>query len=261
MAIPCAPARVERVTRLTPHMIRISLETVGGWQWPTHGIGDERVDIAIPRPGETVADIDVFNLPEYGRGWQGEEPPWRHYTVRAVRDEGRRFDIDFVVHGDGIASGWAERAEPGHILGIFNELDSRSYYAPPADTRVQFLVADATGLPGIGRTIEGLPRGMRAIAIIEVPSEEDIQSFATEADVEIRWMTGTGNGHGPSALPGAVAELVAPEEPWYAWVACEASASRTIRKDLRNRLQSPRDRHNVIGYWTENKTGDAPAEV
>lgn len=27
MAVPCSPARVERVTRLTPHMIRISFQT------------------------------------------------------------------------------------------------------------------------------------------------------------------------------------------------------------------------------------------
>ena len=53
MAIPCAPARVVHVTRLSPHMIRITLETVGDWRWHVNGIGDERVDIAIPRPGET----------------------------------------------------------------------------------------------------------------------------------------------------------------------------------------------------------------
>ena len=110
MAVPCSPARVERVTRLTPHMIRISFQTIGDWRWHTDGTGDERMDIAIPRPGETEADLTTFNLPEYGPGWVGEEPPWRHYTVRAVHDDGRRFDIDFAIHGEGIASTWAERA-------------------------------------------------------------------------------------------------------------------------------------------------------
>ncbi|UGS27997.1 SIP domain-containing protein [Microbacterium resistens] len=261
MAVPCAPARVVTVTRLTPHMIRVSLEPLGGWRWHTDGIGDERIDIALPRPGETVADIAVFNLPEYGSGWQGEEPPWRHYTVRAVHDGGRRFDIDFVVHGHGVASSWAERAAPGHVLGVFNDLPSRSYYDPPEDAVEQILVADATGLPGLGRIVEGLAPGTRAIAIAEVPDEADVQEYATDGDVEFRWLIGSGNGRGPSSLPLAVAELTAPASPWYAWVACEASASRAIRGDLRVRLGSPRDRHHAIGYWTMDKAGDAPAEV
>jgi NADPH-dependent ferric siderophore reductase len=231
-------------------MIRISFETVGDWTWHTDGIGDERVDIVLPYPGENTANIDVFNLPEYGRGWTGVEPPWRHYTVRGVHDEGRRFDIDFVVHGHGIASQWAERAEPGHILGVFNDSPTRSYYDPPADTRTLILAADAAGLPGLGRILEGLDPTMHAIAAVEVVDPADIQSLHTTADVQLLWLTGTGNGSSPSALPAAVRALAAPAVPWYAWVACEASASRAIRTDLRKRLRSPRARHHAIGYWT-----------
>lgn len=261
MAIPCAPARVVHVTRLSPHMIRITLEAVGDWRWHVNGIGDERVDIAIPRPGETTADLETFNLPEYGPGWTGEEPPWRHYTIRSVHSEGRRFDIDFAIHGHGIASSWAERAEPGHVIGIFNEGESRSYYEPPADAEVQILAADLTGLPGLGRIVEGLPSGVRAVVLAEVPEKADILPFATAAEVEYRWLVGTGNGLSDSALPAAVAELAEPDAPWYAWVACEASASRAIRRELRQRLGSPRNRHHAIGYWARDKAGDRPADM
>ncbi len=262
MAIPCAPARVIRASRITPHMIRIEFETVGDWRWHVDGRGDERMDIAIPAPGETIAEIATFNLPEYGPGYQGEEPPWRHYTTRAVRDDGRRFDIDFVVHGHGLASTWAERAEPGHVIGVFNGGDhTHSYYAPPLDARVQVLVADATGLPGLGRIVEGLSSTDRAIVIVEVPEADDRQEFDTDADVEYRWIVGAGNGLTDSALPAAVAALAAPAEPWYAWVACEAAASRAIRRDLRQRLGSPRDRHHAIGYWVAGESGDQSADI
>ncbi|WP_374064722.1 siderophore-interacting protein [Corynebacterium belfantii] len=259
MAVPCSPAQVERVTRLTPHMIRISFRTIGAWRWNTDGSGDEHIDIALPHPGETEADLTVFNLPEYGPSWKGEEPPWRHYTVRAVYDHGRVFDIDFAIHGDGIASTWAERAEPGHVIGAFH--GGGSYYRPPADATFHLLVADATGLPGLGRIIEEMPAATRALAIIEVPERADIQAIKSAASVEYRWLTGTGNGRGPSALPAAVAEFTPPDEPWYAWAACEAASSRSIRSDLRKRLSSPRNRHHVIGYWTESKTGNRPAEM
>jgi NADPH-dependent ferric siderophore reductase len=240
MAIPCSPARVHAAVRLTPHLVRITLETIGDWVWHVDGIGDERVDIAIPREGETVADIDTFNLPEYGPGWVGEEPPWRHYTVRRVRDQGRRFDIDFVVHGHGIASSWADRAEPGHIVGVFTHDHPHSYYSPPRDAPVQLLVADATGLPGLARICEQLDEGIRVTAIVEVPSAD---------------------GLGPSRLAEAVSEIDAPSEPWYAWVACEASESRAIRRELRQRLGLGRDRHHAIGYWVAGASGDMPADV
>ena len=264
MAIPCAPARVVTTQRLTPNMLRITFEAVGDWLWPTHGRGDERVDIALPAPGETVANIDVFSLPEYGRGWEGEEPPWRHYTVRQVHEGGRLLDIDFVVHDGGLASAWAERAEPGHIIGIFGageREEPSSYYAAPDDAEFQLLVADATGMPGLGRILEQLPAGARALAIVEVPTEADIQEYETAGDVEIRWLIGSGNGHRPSALATEVAGLSAPEHPWYAWVACEAATSRAIRSDLRARLGLARNRHHAIGYWTQDRTGNMSADV
>lgn len=263
MAIPCAPARVVETRRLTPHMVRITFEAVGDWTWHVNGRGDERIDIAVPRPGENEADLTTFNLPEYGRGWVGEEPPWRHYTVRAVRGGGRRIDIDFVVHDGGIASSWAERAEPGHVIGVFgvDDRDTSSYYGAPADAAFQLLVADATGLPGLGRILEGLPAGSRAVAIVEVPEEADIQELESPADVRFVWRTGTGNGYAPSVLADEVAKIADPGEPWYAWVACEAATSRAIRRDLRTRLGSPRDRHHAIGYWTKDQSGDRPADV
>lgn len=263
MAIPCSPARVVSTKRLSPHMIRIQFEAVGGWRWFVDGVGDERIDIAIPRPGETVAELDTFNLPEYGRGWQGEEPPWRHYTVRDVHDEGARIDIDFVVHDGGIASSWAERAEPGHMIGVFGvdrESASASYYNQPADAEYQLLVADATGLPGLGRILEQLPAHMRATAIVEVCDEADVLELTTEADVTVIWKTGSGNGLAPSVLADEVQKISEPDVPWYAWVACEAATSRAIRKDLRGRLGLARDRHNVVGYWTQNLAGDMPAD-
>lgn len=261
MAIPCSPARVLSARRLSPNLIRIRFEAVGGWLWHTDGVGDERIDIALPAPGETTAALHVFNSPEYGRGWTGEEPPWRHYTVRAVHDGGLRFDIDFVVHPGGVASAWAERAEPGHLIGVFDEDRSSSYYAPPGDARAMLLVADATGLPGLGRIVEGLPAEIVASAIIEVADPGDVQGLSSDARLSVDWVVGSGNGIAPSALPERVARFLDPGEPWYAWIACEAAASRAIRRDLRTRLGLPRDRHHAIGYWTQDLAGDRPAEI
>lgn len=250
----CEPAEVVRVIRVSPSLIRVRLRAVGEWRWPADGRGDERVDVAFPWPGETRADVTYFNREHAGEVVDEAEPPWRHYTMRAVHDGGREFDIEFAVHGSGVASAWAEQAEPGQVLGIFRgSAVSHAYHVLPADAEWQLLVADTTGLPGLARIVEELPEGMPVQAIIEVPCHEDRLEIATRGHVEWTWIVGPGGVD--SALPAAVAEVTVPETPGYAWVACESAAARTIRSHLRGPLQQPRNRHRAIGFWTAGKVG------
>lgn len=150
------------------------------------------------------------------------------------------------------------RAEPGHLLGVFWSDSSRSHYQAPAGPRWQLLVADATGLPGLGRIVEELREGDVAQAIIEVETEEDRQEFVTRGDVTYTWLVGSGLGKAPSALFEAVERVEFPESESadvYAWVACESATSRRIRKHLREVRGIARDKHNVVGYWREGADG------
>lgn len=254
----CHPARVTAVTRLSPNLARITLAPIGDWLWTTEGGGDERVDLAFPLAGHSEAILDFFNQENYGSDElnYGEEPPWRHYTVRQVRDGGASFDIDFVLHEGGHASDWALRAEPGHVLGVFGAGESsRSHYRIGAESDWQLLVADATGLPGLGRIVEGLAPGQRAHAIVEIVEEGDRQEFETRGELTIEWLVGSGMGLGPSGLLDAVTGLeFLPGTP-YVWVACEGSTSRAIRSHLRRERGLARDTHNAIGYWSQGDTG------
>lgn len=249
----CEPAEVVHTTRLTPSMIRVRLRTLGEWRWHTDGRGDERVDLAFPRPGETEADVAFFNDRDYGTARTVKEPPWRHYTVRAVHNNGHEIDIDFVMHGGGVASSWAEQATPGQVLGIFHGGSSRAYYSPPVDAEWQLLVADATGLPGLGRIIEELPTGSKVHAVVEVSHESDRQVIPTRGHVLWTWLVGPGGLQ--SGIPAAVEALTLPNSPGYAWVACEAVAARTVRKHVRDVRGLPRDRHRAVGYWTAGAVG------
>lgn len=122
-----------------------------------------------------------------------------------------------------------------------------------SNRRQTLLVADATDLPGLARIAEELPAGARAQAVIEVPTEADRQTIETNADIEWIWVVGPGGL--ASELPSVVERLSLPAGPGYAWVACEASASRRIRSLLRNRHGQPRDRHRAVGYWTAGAAG------
>ena len=254
----CHPARVIAVERLSPNMARVTLAPVGDWTWVTDGIGDERIDLAFPRVGETEASLAFFNQENYGSAEldYSVEPPWRHYTVRQVRAGGAEFDIDFVLHEGGHASDWALRAEPGHVLGVFGAGEpTRSHYRDASAVDWQLLVADATGLPGLGRIVEELQPGQRAHAIVEVISDEDRQEFETRGELTIEWLAGSGMGLSPSRLADAVRALEFPEGTPYVWVACEAATSRAIRSHLRRDRGLARDTHSAIGYWSAGKTG------
>lgn len=111
-------------------------------------------------------------------------------------------------------------------------------------------VADATGLPALGRLIEQLPAGVSAKAIVEVVDESHRQHIESAADVEFIWLVGSGNGIAPSKLPDAVRALKLPTEPGYVWVAGESTMLRDIRKYLRHELKLPAQQYKVIGYWT-----------
>lgn len=250
----CEEAEVVRVTQLTPSMIRVRFRTRGGWRWFDNGRGDERIDLAFPLPGETIADVSYFNDQHAGVDRWDQSPPWRHYTARKVHNGGAEFDIDFVVHDGGVASAWAKSAEPGHVLGVFRGAEkSRAYHLPPEDSEWQLLVADATGLPGLARIVEELPAGARVQAVVEVPSDNDRQRIETRGHVTWTWLVGAGGLQ--SLLPETVEQISLPEGPGYVWVACEAQVSRRVRGILRRVHEHPRARHRVVGYWAAGVSG------
>ncbi|NKS55223.1 SIP domain-containing protein [Rhodococcus hoagii] len=243
-------ATVVDATALTPGMIRIVFGGLNGFT--STGVGDEylRLHFPVPATGEFVLpeiDPNATN----GRGWiypEGKEPsPCQPYTVRRF-DGGRgEMTIDFVVHEGGVASDWAQSAQPGDVLYLGA---SRGLYEPPAHTEWQIFVTDATGLPALGRLVENLPAHVRATAIVEVADPSHEQRIESAADVEFVWLHGTGNGIAASALPEAIRRLSIPEGTGYIWVAGESTMLRDIRKYLRHDLGIAADAYKVIGYWT-----------
>lgn len=131
----CEPAEVVWVTRISPSVIRVRLRAVGPWRWFTDGRGDERIDLAFPRPGEVAADVSYFNDQHAGITRQDSSPPWRHYTTRKVHGDGAEFDVDFVMHDGGVAARWARSAEPGNVLGVFRARRPPARIMQPPSTR------------------------------------------------------------------------------------------------------------------------------
>ncbi|MEV3869569.1 siderophore-interacting protein [Streptomyces sp. NPDC049906] len=242
-------AEVSAVRRLTPGMTRITLrsETLGSY--PSTRVGDEYVRVHFPEEGAEPL------LPEVDEDGNWHYPEGRHphaapYTIRRFAPSAGEVDIDFVLHGHGRAAGWATGARPGDRI-VFGA--PRRLYRPPTEAHRQVFVTDATGLPALGRLLEQLDPSVEATAVVEVAEPSHAMTLTSPARrLDVRWVTGRGNGVGPSAITETLRSLpLAPGT--YVWVAGESRELRTARRYLRHELRLPAEWYQVIGYWTDRQ--------
>jgi len=242
---------VADVTDITPHMRRIRLtgEELEGFNSPNHAdhiklffSADEQ---PLPKPQRSP---DGLVWPEGMK-----RPVMRDYTPRYFDSAARTLDIDFVLHGDGPASSWAEKAKPGDTLMIGGP---RGSLRVPEAFDWYLLAGDETALPAIGRRIEELPADKPAIAVIEVPEAADEQRFVTKSQVQVHWVHRNGlEAGGQNLIQPVVEKLTFPTGLGYAFVAGEAAMSKSMRQYLVSRgLQDEYVR--APGYWVRGEAGD-----
>ena len=234
---------------LTPGMVRVTFAGDDLATFRSTGIGDEYLRLFFPddATGELVLphidDNGVWTHPE-------GKPPVRcaTYTVRRFDAGARQMDIDFVVHAGGVASEWAQSAEPGCRMVINNP---RGLYIPPDDIEWQLLLADATGLPALARLVEQTPSHVESLIFIEVATAADEQELPYHPAARITWLHGSGNGLGPSRLDTVARAAELPDTPGYIWAASEQQVVRRLRKYVRQELNMPPERQKLVAYWIE----------
>lgn len=235
-------AGVLAVTRVGTAMVRVTLGGTDMADYPTTGVGDEWIRIFFPdSPAEPV------RLPELqGRGWvydEGVEPSeMRTYTVRAWR--AGEIDVDFVVHGDGVATTWATTVETGGEVGLTPPVGV--YDRPPEATR-QVLFCDEPGLPAALRIIETAPAAVSSVLVCEVRAE-GYGIVPSRDDVECIWLPGSGNGVAESRIPDVLSDMEITGQD-AVWAATETRTSRAVRKILRRDKGLARGAATTMGYW------------
>lgn len=235
---------VLRTATVTPRMTRI---TVGGDALATFpgGGGDQHVvlyfydpDVTLPEP-LTLASA---------RTLLGQvRPAMRSYTVRRFDPAGHELDIDFVLHGSGVAAEWARNARPGDPLILVGP--SPAFVPDPAVPR-HLLAGDETALPAIGAMLAELPPGAQATVIVEVADASEEQRLPGD----VHWLHRDGRPPGtPDLLVPAVHALGAFDgDVW-------AAGERTVMHALRDHLLDERglDRRHVrtTMYWRHGQAG------
>ena len=214
---------VKRVRRLTPHMLRVTFggEELGRFAW-----------------NGPAAHIKLFF---------GEPPVTRTYTPRRFDRDTGELDVDFVLHGAGPASTWAEQAAPGQSLLLAGP--GRHYELEPS-ARWYVLAGDDSAIPAISTILEARPAAARAIVLLEVPDAGEEQALPNANPADTYWLTrGPDPARAGAELESALRRLAFPDGPGRVYVACEADAMRRIRRHLLTERGFARTDIVTRGYW------------
>ena len=227
--------QVRRVRRLTPRMVRV---TFAGEELADFGWNGPAAHIKLIFEGEPGADAARATT--------------RTYTPRAFDAGARELDVDFVIHGEGPASSWAQQASVGQMLTIAGP--GRSYAVDP--TADWYLLAgDDTAIPAIGTILESLPPTLKVMALIEIVDAAEEHALAERAPADLRWLPrGADPRNAGRELEAAVRRLELPPGSGRIYVACEADAMRRIRRHLLQERQLPRAHVVTRGYWRLGET-------
>jgi NADPH-dependent ferric siderophore reductase len=243
--------QVLRVVDLTPRMRRITLggpELAGFVSLGT----DDHVKLLFPQNAAEHAALETLVL---GAGKDNGAtsimpPAMRDYTPRRYDLDTLELDIDFVLHGDGPASTWAEQAQPGQFLHIGGP---RGSMIVPDMFDSYLLIGDETALPAIARRLEGLAANRRALVVVEVENGAEQQHLKSAAQVNVIWVLREG---GKENLLTTVKQLQVPSGSLYAWVATETKVSRQIRRVLLDEHGLNEQMVKAVGYWRLDASDD-----
>lgn len=167
-------------------------------------------------------------------------PVLRDYTPRRYDAAAGELTLEFALHGDGPAAGWAARAAPGHSATVAGP---RGSFIIPLDYDWHLLVGDATALPAIARRLEELPAGARAIVRLQVADAADRRALRSAAALDLEWV------EQPQQLLDAVRALTLPAGEGYAWCAGEAGAVAALRRILVEEKGHDRRAIRAAAYW------------
>jgi NADPH-dependent ferric siderophore reductase len=181
-----------------------------------------------------------------------ETPSGRAYTIRSFSQRNAEMEIDFVLHGDGPCSSWAQQVKIGDVIQIGGP---RSGFKLNPGLRHLLIGGDETALPAIGAILEALPAGVTVAAFIEIPDERDIQPLRSDADVSITWLSRNGEAGGTvTVLQDAMIAADFPEDASEVWIAAESAAVRAVRRHFQVTRGLDRQRITSAGYWKKGET-------
>ena len=239
---------------VTPHLIRVYLENndVSFFEDTTLG---GTCKLLFPPLG--IRDIHYAEYDEMNKKWVSPsdkfKPVSRTYTLRNIDAANNQVVIDIANHGlNGPGSRWANEAKIGDRIGVSMKSKKKDL-APKTDFIL--LAADLTGLPAISTIIESLSANTKGIVCVEVPTENDIHTIETKANLEFKWIINPEVGNG-TALHTLVKKQNLPkrkEGKRFAYIAGESKSVKEIKSFFKDDLEWKKDEFYCTSHWKAGK--------
>jgi NADPH-dependent ferric siderophore reductase len=233
--------RVQAVHRPSPHLVSVRFTGTDLHDFISASF-DDHLKLMLP----TDPDAPLV-LPESGPDGLAlppgaQRPIMRDYTPRRFDPSGGTLELEFALHGSGIAATWAAQARPGQEVGVGGP---RGSFVVPTAFQWHLLVGDETALPAIARRLEELPAGVQAMVMAETADVADRRALHSRADLSVQWLTEGETG----GLTAAVAAWQRPVGEGYAWAAGEAAEMAATRRVLAEQHGVAKERMRVAAYW------------
>lgn len=214
----------------TPRMIRIVLR------------GEDFEDFTTPSADDHIK----LYVPDERGDLEG-----RDFTPRRFDAETKKLTIDIALHPAGSAVRWAEQAQIGDAVAISGP---RGSLMIADDFDWWLLIGDETALPAIGRRVESLAKGVRAITLVAVNGPAEEQVFDTRADHHAIWIHRAPD-EATSAQPvlETLKRIELPLGEGFVWIAAEAKVARAARDHIVNVRRHPVQWLRASGYWVEGQ--------
>jgi NADPH-dependent ferric siderophore reductase len=232
---------VARVERLVPTMVRVALCGAALEGFTSLGF-DDHVKLFFPA-GVTADEVAP-----------GQAPPMRDFTPRRYDAEAGELWIDFFLHEAGPAASWAAQVAVGQTLTVGGPRGSAVISTEGIDSHL--LIGDETALPAMGRRLEELPAGTRALVVIETDAGAAGYPFENRSAADYVWIPRSPLAGAPGGnLIAALQTLKFPPGRCFAWAALEMQAVRAVRRHLVDERQFDKHWVKAAAYWQRDAAG------
>lgn len=213
--------RVKRVETVAGCFKRIVLAGEQLQGFTSKGFDDHTKLFFPATPGEAVTPPTVS---DEGIVWpDGPRPQSRDYTPLHFNAQTQELTLDFYLHDGGVASQWAEHAQPGDPLVIGGP---RGSLVVPLTYGWQLYVCDETGLPAVKRRLADLCHGganPHITLVVRAENAQCVEYLDLDAQTHVEWIITDGQtpAQTDAAVMNTLKSLALPDADYFVWLTGE----------------------------------------
>lgn len=171
----------------------------------------------------------------------GDKLHQRGYTLVNPDPANDTLDIEFALH-DGVASRWAQQAEPGDTIEV--TVLGSNFALPEPRPAGYIIVGDTASLPAINSLLAAIGDAPARV-FLEAAHDDDKQLPVARA-ADVTWVDRKNAGE---SLVQAVQSAAFDAADHFGWVACDNRTTRAVAKVFREDYKINRKSVKAQAYW------------